>query len=379
MGALFGLYWGGHYYRIASVAGVLPESVRSFFFSGSNLVQLGSQIEGILDSGYYQPVHNSSLENAAINGMVGSLNDPYTEYFTPDEYQQFEDQTQGTFVGIGVTIEPQGGDLTVVSVLDNSPAQQAGIQAGDLIIAINGQSLSGKTADQAEAAMKGKEGTTLTLHIKRGQQEFDKSAVRKSLALPIESDKMLNHNGKKIGYIRLDQFSVGAGTKVRAADDKLVKEGARGIILDLRNNGGGLLDEAVSVGSVFIKSGVIVSVAGRDSGKQTYNAQGGANATIPLVVLVNGYTASASEIVAGAIKDDHRGLLIGQKTFGKGVVQSLDPLGNGGALKFTSGSYYTPSGANINKIGIQPNIQATDNPNTPADEVIERGLAALAP
>ncbi len=378
-GTVLGIWVGGHYYRLSPLIALAPQSIRSFFFPGGSLLQLEGQIENILEEGYYKPVDKNSLENSAIDGMIKSLNDPYSEYLNPDAYRQFEDQTQGTFIGIGVTLEPKNGQLQIVSVIANSPAQEAGIKSGDLIVSVNGQSLAGKTPEEATTLIKGNAGTPVLLHIRRGNQEIDKSVVRKSLELPIVSDKMLMQNGKKIGYIRLEQFSSEAGEKVKGSLDKLVGEGAQGIILDLRDNGGGLLDEAVNVASDFIPGGTIVSVVGRDSNKQTYTASGDANASIPLVVLVNGYTASASEIVAGAIKDDGRGKLIGEKTFGKGVVQSLDLLPNGGAIKFTSGSYYTPKGININKIGIQPDIPAADDPNTPADEVVDRALAVLAP
>ncbi len=378
-GTFLGIWVGGHYSRVAPLVSLAPQSIRSFFFPGDSLLQLESQIEGVLEEGYYKPVDKTSLENNAIDGMVKSLNDPYSEYLNPAAYQQFEEHSQGTFTGIGVSLEPKNGQLLVVSVISGSPAQEADIRSGDLIVSVNGQSLAGKTPEEATALIKGNAGTTVALRIKRGSQELDKPVVRKELELPIVTDKMLQHNGKKIGYIRLEQFSSEAGAEVKGSLDRLAGQGAQGIILDLRDNGGGLLDEAVNVASDFIPSGTIVSVVDRNSDRQTYTAKGDANASMPLVVLVNDYTASASEIVAGAVKDDSRGKLIGTKTFGKGVVQTLDLLPNGGAIKFTSGTYFTPKGININKVGIQPDIPAVDNPNTPADEVVDRALAVLAP
>ncbi len=378
-GTMLGVWIGGHYYQVAPLVSLAPQGVRFFFFPGDSLLQLESQIESVLEEGYYKPVDKNSLENSAINGMVASLNDPYSEYLNPAAYRQFEEHSQGTFIGIGVTLEPKNGQLLVIGVISGSPAQGADVRSGDLIVSVNGRSLAGKTPEEATALIKGNAGTTVVLHIKRGSQEMDKSVVRKQLELPIVTDKILEHKGKKIGYIRLEQFSSEAGAKVKGSLDKLVGQGAQGIILDLRDNGGGLLDEAVNVASDFIPGGTIVSVVDRDSNRHTYTASGGANGSIPLVVLVNGYTASASEIVAGAVKDDGRGTLIGQKTFGKGVVQTLDQLPNGGAIKFTSGSYFTPKGININNVGIQPDIQAVNNPGTPADEVVDRALARLAP
>ncbi len=375
---LSGVYLGGHSYRLSPLFEIMPQSVRSAFFPGDNVLQAEREIENILEEKFYRPVDPSTLENGAVNGMVSSLGDPYSAYFSPDDYKQFMEHTEGTFVGVGVIIEPRDSVLTVVSPIDNSPAKKAGIQAGDEIIAVDGQSIQGKTPEEATALIRGEAGTSVTLRISRAGQEQDYTMVRESIELPIVSDKMIDHNGKKIGYVRLEQFSVDAGAKVKDSMDKLVNNGAQGIILDLRNNGGGLLDEAVNVASVFIQNGTIVTVQSRDQATQTYEARGDANESIPLVVLVNGYTASASEIVAGAIKDDHRGKLIGEKTFGKGVVQNIDPLSNGGALKFTSGSYHTPAGTDINKVGIEPDIPVTVDPNSPSDQVLDRGLAELA-
>jgi carboxyl-terminal processing protease len=200
---------------------------------------------------------------------------------------------------------------------------------------------------------------------------------RRKLDLPIVTDEMLERGGRRIGYIRLDQFTLDSGAKVRGSLDRLAGEGAQAVILDLRNNGGGLLDEAVNVASVFIEDGTVVTVRDRDEHEDVYEARGDANEDIPLVVLVNGFTASASEIVAGAVKDDGRGELVGSRTFGKGVVQNLRPLSNGGAIKFTSGVYFTPAGTSINDIGIEPDVPAEDIEETPEDEVLEQAVRIL--
>jgi len=376
---LSGIFIGGHYYRLSPLINIFPEPVRNAFFPGDNTLQLEREVEGILEEGYYQPVDPSILENGALQGMVGSLNDPYTTYFSPDDYRLFNDHSNGQFTGIGVLMEEKGGNLTVVRVFDNSPAQETGIQEGDTIIAVDGNNVQGQTSEETAALMRGPVGSTMTLKIGRNGGELEFSMTRREVEIPIITDRLIAQNGKQIGYVRLDQFSLDSGVKLRSFVDKLVSEGAQGIILDLRNNGGGLLDESVNVASVFIQNGTIVSVVGRDGGSQTFEARGDANETIPLVVLINGYTASASEIVSGAIKDDARGKLVGEKTFGKGVVQNIVPLSNGGGLKYTSGSYFTPNGTDINKIGIQPDISVADDPATPADEQLDRGLAELAP
>lgn len=376
---LVGIFFGGHYFRVSPLIALLPQSVRSAFFPGDDMLQLEREVEGLLEEGYYQPVDRSSLENGALEGMIGSLGDPYSAYYSPDDFRRLEEHTNGEFVGIGVLLETKDGLLTVISPIDNSPASEAGIMAGDVVLAVDGELLATKAEDEAAALMRGEPGTTVQLQLRRGEQELDFSLVRRKIEIPIVSSRMLEHSGKKIGYVSLEQFSQDAGVKLRGAVDKVVADGAEGIILDLRNNGGGLLNESVEVSSIFIQNGTIVSVVGRDGGRQVYEARGNANETMPLVVLINGYTASASEIVSGALKDDRRARLVGGKTFGKGVVQLVMPLTNGGALKYTSGSYHTPADIDINKVGIEPDVPVVDDPATPADEVLDRGLAELVP
>ncbi len=375
---LAGIYFGGHYYRLSLFLSLIPDSVRNAFFPGDNTLQLEREIEGILEEGFYKPVDRSTLENGAMEGMVGSLGDPYTAYFSPDDYNLFNDHANGQFTGIGVLMEKKDGKLTVVQVFDGSPAQDAGMMSGDIILAVDGEPVETMVEEDTAAKMRGPEGTSVTLRVQRGAEEPEFTMVRRPIELPIVTDRMIERNGRKLGYVRLDQFSLDSGAKLKGAVDRLLLDGAQGIVLDLRNNGGGLLDESINVSSVFIQNGPIVSVAGRDGDSQVYDARGDANESIPMVVLINGFTASASEIVSGAIKDDARGKLIGEKTFGKGVVQIIVPLSNGGGLKYTSGSYYTPKGIDINKIGIEPDIPATDDPATPEDEVLEKGLAELA-
>jgi carboxyl-terminal processing protease len=375
---LLGIYFGGHYYRLSPLISVLPNGVRSALFPGGNLIELASEVEGILEENFYEPVDRSTLENGAMEGMVGSLGDPYAAYMSPDDYRQYvAHHEEGAYVGVGILLEPKDGHLMIVRPLQDSPAQQAGIVAGDEIIAIDGEEVAGRADSEAASLIRGEEGSTVVLTIKRGDQTIDFTLERKALEIPIVHEEMLDRDGHKIGYISLEQFSLDAGAKVQGALDRLVDQGAEAVVFDLRNNGGGILDEAVNVASVFIEDGTIVSVVGRDGEKQTYEARGDANESIPLVVLVNEFTASASEIVAGAVKDDQRGELVGVKTFGKGVVQNLRPLSNGGAIKYTSGVYYTPAGININEIGIEPDVNITDNPDTPQDEALDQAVQEL--
>lgn len=376
---LTGIFFGGHYYRVSPLIGLLPDGFRGVFFPGDNLLQLEREVEGILEENYYQPIERSSLENGALEGMIGSLGDPYSAYYSPEDYLSLQEHTSGEFVGVGVLLEMKDGQLTVVSPIENTPASEAGIVAGDIVLAVDGEPVAGKSEEEAAAMVRGEDGSQVVLRIRRGDQEMDINLVRRRIEIPVVHSQMMERDGKKIGYVSLDQFSMDAGAKLRGAVDKLLAEGAQALVLDLRYNGGGLLDESVEVASIFIENGPIVSVVGRDGASEVYEARGDANETTPIIVLVNGYTASASEIVAGALKDDHRARLVGDKTFGKGVVQLLYPLTNGGALKFTSGSYHTPSGIDINKVGIEPDVPVPDDPATPADEQLDRALLELAP
>jgi len=371
-----GIYAGAHYYRLSPLLHLLPDGVRQAFFPGDNLVQLQREVENILRENYYEPVDSAVLETGAMEGLVGSLGDPYSEYFSPEAYSLFRVHTDGTFVGIGVVFEDKDTELTVVSTLPGSPAELAGVKEGDIIVAVDGQALAGMSSEEASSLIKGEEGTMVLIRVKRGEgEERDFNIERRKLELPVVTDEVLEAGGRRVGYISLVQFSEDSGDKVAGALEKLSAQGVEGVILDLRNNGGGLLDESVDVASVFIENGLIVSTAGRDGNTTEYEARGDANEKIELVVLVNGNSASASEITAGAIKDDGRGILIGEKTFGKGVVQQIVELSNGGAIKYTSAVYYTPDGTNINEVGIEPDIYVVDDPATEADEQLDRALA----
>ncbi len=375
---LLGVYFGGHYYRLSPLISILPDSFRSALFPGNDLLQLTTEVEGILEENFYQPLSREDLENGAMEGMVGSLGDPYSAYLSPEDYAEYLQHNQeGAYVGVGVSLESKDGRLMVVRALPDSPALEAGIQPGDEIIAVDGESLEGVVNGEAAQMIRGEEGSTVVLTIRRGEEELDFTMERRALALPIVTEEIVERDGRKIGYIKLEQFSQDAGAKVQGALQKLVDEGAEAVILDLRNNGGGILEEAVNVASVFIENGTVLTSEGRDENVKVYEARGNANEEIPLVVLVNGFTASASEIVAGAVKDTGRGLLVGETTFGKGVIQNLRPLSNGGAIKFTSGVYFTPNGTNINEIGIEPDVPVTENPDSEEDEALEQAILLL--
>lgn len=302
-------------------------------------------------------ISSDVIADAAIRGMLDTLHDPYTVYMDPKEYNSLEESLSGgDFGGVGIYIvsDPHSGDI-LVDPIENAPAARAGMKPGDIIAAINGRTVRGMKLDIVEHLIRGKIGTGVSLLVKphaHGQPAHVVRVLREQIHVPSVRAKM--ENG--IDYIRLAEFGETSATEVRKALLDGKRHQARGYILDLRYNGGGLLDAAVSISSLFIPQGPIVSTIDRFGDKDIKSALGTSLNAKPLVLLVNGFSASSSEITAGAIQDYHAGILIGTKTFGKGVVQSIITLGNDGALKVTTARYVTPAGRDIQHKGIRPNI-----------------------
>jgi carboxyl-terminal processing protease len=274
----------------------------------------------------------------------------------------------------------------VVDVFPSSPAARAGLAHGDVIVQVGSVRIANRPADFASGLIKGRAGTRVTLTVVRGKRTLRVSIVRANLVIPVATGSLVSFHGVRIADLKLTSFSDGSADQLRTQVHKTLQAGAQAMILDLRENGGGLLGEAVSVASTFIPDGTIVSTAGRSQPRQVYVAKGGAISTkVPMVVLVDHDTASAAEIVTGALQDRHRGEVIGTRTYGKGVFQEIQPLGNGGALDITVGEYFTPSGHNLGGGGIRegggirPNVYAVSNPHSRADralQVAERTVAA---
>ena len=303
-------------------------------------------------------VPDSKLVEGAIGGMVQALGDPYSMYLNADSYGALRQELEPGFSGIGVYVDDKetGGVsyVTVVAPMKGSPGEKAGLMAGDRLLEVNGQDLVGKKATDAVKLIRGPRGTSVKLTVLRGDKEqFSRDIVREDIPYPTIEHKMLADG---IGYVRLYQFNQTIGKQTGDAVADLKSKGARGIILDLRHNPGGLLDEAVSVASYFVPKGRVVSVVYGDGSQRTYDSDS-SGLGLPLVVLVDEGSASAAEIVAGAIKDRNAGILVGNKTFGKGSVQNVTPLSGGGGLRLTIAKYLTPSGASINKVGIPPNVE----------------------
>jgi carboxyl-terminal processing protease len=367
---LIGVWLGGH-------PGWLPSSLRSTFEGNSN-GQLVNQVLDMLSRDYYRPINRDQLVDKGLAAAIASLNDPYSHYYDPTAYRSFQNQDNPHLNGIGIDVQNVSTGLRVVDVFDDSPASRAGLSRGDVIVAVGSDSLANRSADFGSKLIRGSAGSKVTLTVLRGAKKRTITVTRADLVVPVSSGKVVDYHGTKIGDVGLTSFTAGSGAEVRAQVNKVRRQGAKALILDLRENGGGLLDEAVNVASIFIPDGTIVSTDGRNQPRQVYVAKGGAiSASIPMVVLVDRGTASAAEIVTGALQDRHRAKVVGTHTYGKGVFQEIQPLPNGGALDITVGEYFTPSGHNLGGggvregVGLRPDVYALDNPHTGPDEALD--------
>ena len=299
---------------------------------------------------------NTTLMQGALKGMMESLDDPHSNYFTKEELESFKEDIEGKYAGVGMVIQKKADEpLIVVSPIEDTPAYLAGIRAKDKIIAIDGESTYKLPSEQSVKKLKGEPGTSvkLTVYREEAKETKDVELKRSIIQLKYVKSKMI---GKDIGYLRLTQFGEDVYKDVRKDLEGLIKKGAKGIILDLRSNPGGSLGQAVKISSMFIPEGKIVSTKGKTGEEEIAYREGKYFGDFPLIVLINEGSASASEIVSGAIKDYKRGILIGEKSFGKGSVQTLLPLPDGDGIKLTIAKYYTPSGVSIHGKGIEPDI-----------------------
>jgi carboxyl-terminal processing protease len=340
-----------------------------------------SQAIGFIHDDYFHTVDNADLENASIGSIVDHIkrryHDRFSHYFTKSEYDQFKQGSRLSGVGIAVTEVPQG--LRVATVYKQTPAREAGIQPGEVITAVNGESIAGKDADTVTGRIRGPAGTQVTLTIaNRDGKSRDVTVTRREVDVPQVAGHIEEVDGKKLGYVRLAGFFPGAHGELRQEVERLYSQGAQGIVLDLRGNGGGLLTEGILVSSIFVPDGRIVSTHGRTQKTHTFDATGDALPRHPMVVLINGDTASASEIVTAALEQSGVATVVGTTSFGKGTFQEVIPLNNGAALDLTVGEYLTRNGTSINGTGIAPQVKAKDNPKTKPDEGRARALQVLA-
>jgi carboxyl-terminal processing protease len=367
-----GMWLGGHPER-------LPGGVRDVFVDDPDRAVRAELID-MVEKNFYRPVDTDKLQDASLRAIVESLGDRYSHYLPPKEARALEESVSGRFDGVGMSVEEDKRGLRVLNVFEGSPASEKGIRKGDLIVAVNGKSLAGVSSELATARIKGPPGTSVRLGVLTPSSESERTlnVTRRRITVPVAESRMIERDGKKIAYVRLMGFTEGAHGLLRREIQPLLEQGAEGLVLDLRGNPVGLLTEAVLVSSVFIEDGKIVSVRGRNRPNRTQVAEGKALVPkLPVVVLVDGGSASASEIVTGALRDRGRGTIVGTNTFGKGLVQEVERLSNGGVLDITVANYYLPGGKTISTAGIKPQVKAEDNPKTRRDEALPKALDAL--
>jgi carboxyl-terminal processing protease len=379
LAALFaaGLWLGGH-------PRSLPEPLRDVFVEEPGGIT--AEAAEAIEDHYYRSVGKTELGNASLQGMVRELrrrhDDRFSEYFSPEALAAFNEQIEGHFSGIGLTVVEVKQGLRVATVFPRSPAEKAGIGAGDTIVSVDGESLAGVSSTEATKKIKGPEGTEVTIGVRSGKGGKVRrlTLTRAEVTLPNTSARVEEVGGRKLGYVRLLSFSEGAHGQLAGAVKKVEKKGAEGIVVDLRHNPGGLLDEAVLTASLFLSEDeIVVSTDSRTQGKTVHKTTGGRITSLPLVVLIDGGTASAAEILAAALADDGDAEVVGSRSFGKGVFQEEQSLSNGGALKLTVGEYFTPEGVNLAESkGIHPDVKAQDDPKTKLDEAEERAFEVLA-
>ncbi|HET6831679.1 MAG TPA: S41 family peptidase [Solirubrobacterales bacterium] len=343
-----------------------------------------AEAQQVIEDSYFRPTDSEELENASIDGMVKRISkandDRFSHYFDPAEYERFQVASSGRFSGIGVTVTEAKRGLRVAQVFKGAPAEDADIEPGDLIVGVDGKSLAGVSADAAAAQIKGPPGTTVDLTVadaksgERRQVEVERANVR----VPVVTGRIERSGGQKIAYVRLAGFTRGAHGELRKEIEKLGRRGAEGLVFDLRGNGGGLVDEAVLVQSIFQEEGPVLTIDGRARDERTFEVTGDPLEGIgPIAVLVDENTASASEIVTAALQENDLATVVGTRTYGKGVFQEVIPLDAGGALDLTVGEYLTADGTSILGKGVVPDRRVKDEDPSDGDAVLDAGLDAV--
>ena len=364
---------------VGGQVGAVRDAVDDVF--GNSSQDATAQAIDVIHDDYFHTVDDADLENASIGSIIDHIkrryHDRFSHYFSPSEYDRFKQGARLSGIGIAVSEVDRG--LRVATVYKRTPAREAGIQPGEVITEVNGQSIAGKDADTVTNRIRGPAGTQVRLTIaSRDGKSRDVTLTRREVEVPQVAGRIEEAGGRKLGYVRLAGFFPGAHGELRKEVERLYSQGAEGIVLDLRGNGGGLLTEAILVSSIFVPDGPIVSTHGRTQRTRTFDATGDPLPRHPMVVLINGDTASASEIVTAALEQSGIATVVGTTSFGKGTFQEVIPLRNGGALDLTVGEYLTRDGSSINGTGIPPQVSAKDNPDSKPDEGKERALQVLS-
>jgi carboxyl-terminal processing protease len=356
----------------------LGTSTGSHAIAGKGSHRVIDEVRDALATSYYRPVSRDVLQKPTIDGVLQELGDPNTNFLTAVEYDSLKSRTARSYSGVGLTVEPSRAGLVVTSAL-NGPARKAGVRRGDIIVRIDGRPAGKLTFDQALNLIKGQQGTVVHLTLRRpGRAHTRVTVVRQEITLPSLRARIVRFRGTKLGYIRLASFPDATSERIGQATESLVRHGAKGIVLDLRDNPGGLLTQAVRTVSIFLDDGLVCTVSGLHQDETTYEVTGEATfPRLPLVVAVNHGSASAAEIVAAALQDHERAIVVGHHTYGKASVQSIRPLSYGTALKLTTAMYRTPAGRDLTGEGVHPRIRVGDDPLTDVDEVLRSAERAL--
>ena len=331
---------------------------KSAYVDSGSMIKTLQSFKAMLEEKYIGEIDDEKLLEGAIKGYIEGLNDPYTEYLTKEEMQEFTEQTNSEYVGIGVYVSNNRSNntLLIVGVMKNSPALEAGMQAGDVIEKIEGVAYAGDQLNEATSILKGKEGTTVKVTVLRDGKEIDLEITRKKITVDHVASEMLDN---KIAYIQIDSFDSGVKNAFEEQITQLKNDGAKGIIIDLRSNGGGIVDEATGITELFVNKGetILITKGKNQEEKTTKSTKDPKITDIPVVVLVNEGTASASEILAAALKEQYGAKIVGKTTYGKGVIQTLYTLTDGSGLKITTDEYFTPNHNKIHKVGIKPDVE----------------------
>jgi carboxyl-terminal processing protease len=332
------------------------------------------QAERTIESQAAKPVPRTALQRAAVQGMLKALGDQWSAYYAPSDFAHFQQILAGAYTGVGVWVRrAANGELVITNVQPDSPASAAGLQAGDVLTSVAGASVAGRTVADVVTGLRGASGTTVSVGVRRGTATIVTTLRRTTINDHDVSKTMLNSTTE---MLRVNAFTRGVGRWTRAQVGSAQQRHLQGIVLDLRNDPGGLLDEAVETASAFLQGGAVVSYVQRGSSPKVLDALGHGNTTIPLVVLVDGGTASAAEIVAAALQDRGRAVVVGSQTFGKGSVQAPSQLSDGSAIELTVGHYFTPSGHSLDGVGVTPDVVVP--PGTPESVVQQRALEVLS-
>lgn len=335
------------------------------------------EVRSALAARYYRQVPDSVLRLGSVRQIISALGDPYTAYLGPSQYRLLRQETERRYSGIGASVEPTPQGLVVIQV-PAGPARRAGIEPGDTIVRVGGVALSSLGVAEAASTILGAPGSRVHLQLERAGKRLDVQVRRARIDAPNVSSRLVSYAGERFGVLRLNAFRTGSTKELGRQIARLQAQGAAGLVLDLRQNPGGLLVQAVKVASLFVNRGVIVTLQGLHQPPEALRAIPGSTTRLPLAVLVDRFTASSAEIVAAALRDHHRATVVGEPTYGKALVQAVDPLGHGAALELSVAHYLTPSGEDLSGRGLTPAIRAVDDPRTRTDEALVAALNVLA-